>query len=304
MIITCNPRLFINFDSIDEDLQGPYQLTKLRDIFNYDPDSEDYVEGGLKRLLAAITNVILTVIPGKALSMNERQYMIKQIENSDYPSNYSLRSDHGDIYNLTTLPTYFGACLDENVERGRILFRIEFHNDIDDIPFETPSGEPQAYANPESEVSGPTADFISSKEELKKMSNHVEKHSRKREKENVAFIQQKNMRGCLKDPEDKIVVKRKISEVLSPIEQKKKKSKVWDDTGDNSRNIKIGKETCDEHWQSKYNDLVVFYLRRGHCDVPTTHTLYKWIQCQKVKFKNNKLKSDRKEAMEYLFGLK
>lgn len=117
-------RIFVEFVFEDPDLRGPYQLTKLKKVFNYEPDCEDFIEGGKDHLIGAIQNVILHSLP-PSVNLMQRQMLQVQLMATE-PSEIIIRSIHGDIYNFDSLPSYFGECLDHDPHCKRIVLQIKF----------------------------------------------------------------------------------------------------------------------------------------------------------------------------------
>jgi len=104
-------------------------------VFNFKPDSEDYIEGGQNHLVEKIENVISNIFP-RSVTVEQRQNMIRQISPSNQPPEVLLRSDKGDVYSFNTLPSYFGECLDYDDKSKRVLFTLEFTDGIDPRPIE------------------------------------------------------------------------------------------------------------------------------------------------------------------------
>jgi len=121
-----NPRLYVKFDFQDKKVNGPFQLTKLANVFNYKPHSEDYEEGGQRHLLQKIEYVICNVIPRSLFTTEQRRKFVELLQPNHFPPEICLRSERGDIYSFSTLPSYFGECLDEDDKCKRITFQLCF----------------------------------------------------------------------------------------------------------------------------------------------------------------------------------
>jgi len=122
-------RIYVKFVLSDKTLQGPYQIAKLPKVFNYDEHAEDYLAGGQQHLVEQIEKIISTVFP-ISITTEQRQSMIRKIKPTNQPPQVVLRSIDGDVYSFSTLPSYFGERLDEDADRKRIVFTLEFVNDV------------------------------------------------------------------------------------------------------------------------------------------------------------------------------